>query len=69
LSETTPWKLAGTEKTIAVSHALGLLLRLFSQLSVIMPATIQQLQQHFGQSPITPLAPLFPRIATPIPHV
>lgn len=62
LSQTTPWKKEGSELQTILEKAVSLLLQVLVDLQPFMPQTSEQLINHFTQSKITSLSPLFPRL-------
>lgn len=62
LSENTPWKKAGAEQQQILTEAVNRIQTIAYHLQPFMPNTAQQILNHFSQSKITALTPLFPRL-------
>jgi methionyl-tRNA synthetase len=64
LSSTKPWLLTGAEQTTAMTALVKQYQAILWHLQPFLPATAEKLLAHFGQTKITALSPLFPRLAT-----
>ncbi len=63
LSQVKPWLIDDLEiKTAKLAPFLGQIRQIAFDLQIFMPKTSQLLLDHFSQSEITPLEPLFPRL-------
>lgn len=62
LSEAKPWKLEGSQKVAVLRKIVERVPQVLFHFALFMPTTAAQLTTHFGQLPIAPLRPLFPRI-------
>ncbi len=62
LSEQTPWKKEGEEQAVILREAVQRIRVIAFQLQPFMPQTAAQILEHFSQTQIVALAPLFPRL-------
>lgn len=62
LSETQPWKKEGDEQTKILIEAIERVQVIAHHLQPFMPETAEKILNHFNQSKITALTPLFPRL-------
>jgi len=63
LSLKKPWALEGKEQHQVLSTAVTKILAISQQLQPFMPTTASSIQEHFSQSSISSLKPLFPRLS------
>ncbi len=63
LSETTPWKKSGSERSDILREALRQLIALTHHITPVMPETTTAVLNHFRSAAHEPISPLFPRIA------
>lgn len=63
LSQTQPWTKSGSEQQAILQEAVDRIRTIAFHLQPFMPNTSEQVLQHFNQSKITALTPLFPRLA------
>src|SRR6185369_5776378 len=59
-----PWKLEGADQQVSLAKAVAAIQRVSFLLQPFMPQTAKKIYQHFSQSKISALQPLFPRLAS-----
>lgn len=62
LSEHKPWEKNGDAQKEILQHSVETILLVSFHLQPFMPETAQKITEHFSQSSITAIAPLFPRL-------
>lgn len=62
LAETKPWKLEGLEQQEVLYAAAERIRQISYHLTPFLPSVAEQVFQHFSQSSVTALTPLFPRL-------
>jgi len=63
LTDKKPWELAEPEKITLMSEIRNGLLQISFDLQPFMPSTAEKLVQHFSQSHVSALTPLFPKLS------